>query len=88
MPSSLAWNRKSGQEFMPDPFPPLTTAGKNTLKNAIENAALQGKKIIIDARNVAVTPEAAAAEIGRAHGNIGGLKGRVTVLTTGGAVAF
>ena len=78
---------------MPDPFShtelkTLTTAGKNTLKNAIENAALQGKKIIIDARNVAVTPEAAAAEIGRAHGNIGGLKGRVTVLTTGGAVAF
>ena len=26
MPSLLAWNRKSGQDFMPDPFSPLMAA--------------------------------------------------------------
>ncbi len=66
----------------------LTTAGPNTLKNAIERASFQGKEIVIDARNVAITPEAAAAQIQRAQGNIGALQGRVTVLTSGGVVTF
>ena len=66
----------------------FTGAGPNALKNAIESAALQGNQILIDARNVAITPESAAAQIQRAQGNIGGLQGRVTVLTSSGPVKF
>jgi uncharacterized delta-60 repeat protein len=66
----------------------LTAAGQNTLKNAIEAAAQQGQQIIVDARNVPISPEEALAQIERAQGNIGGLKGRVTVLTSKGPVTY
>ena len=45
-------------------------------------------KILINARNVGLTPRAAAQQILRAQGNIGGLQGRVTILTKGGTVTF
>ena len=66
----------------------LTQAGPNTLKNAIEAAARQGKQILIDARNVDITAEQALNQIARAEGNVGGLAGRVTVLTKEGPVKF
>jgi len=66
----------------------LTTASQNTLKNAIEAAAEQGRAIVIDARHVGITPQEAAAQISRAQGNVGGLQGRVTVLTSDGPVTF
>jgi hypothetical protein len=69
-------------------FKTLESAGTNTLKNAIQRAAKQGQQILIDARNVGITPQAAAQQIQRAQGNIGGLVGRVTVLTKGGIVSF
>jgi RHS repeat-associated protein len=66
----------------------LTKAGPNTLKNAIEKAARQGKQILVDARNVNITADQARNQIMRAQGNVGGLAGRVTVLTKDGAVKF
>ncbi|QYO64539.1 hypothetical protein [Leptolyngbya sp. 7M] len=66
----------------------LTSAGPNTLKNAIQKAAQQGEQILIDARNVPITAENARLQILRAQGNIGSLEGRVTVLTTEGIVTF
>jgi len=58
------------------------------LKNAIEAASEQGDQILINARNVALDPIEAAQQIQRAQGNIGGLQGRVTVLTKGGTVKY
>jgi RHS repeat-associated protein len=66
----------------------LTAAGPTTVKNAIEKAAQQGKAIVIDARNVGVTAQNALQQIQRAQGNIGGLQGRVTVLTKEGPVKY
>lgn len=66
----------------------LTSAGNNTLKNAIETAAQQGKQIVIDARNVNISANQASIQIMRAQGNVGGLSGRVTVLTSEGTVTF
>jgi hypothetical protein len=66
----------------------LTAAGPTSVKNAIQKAAKQGNQIIIDARKVAITPEEALLQIERAQGNIGGLTGRVTVLTSKGPVTF
>jgi len=66
----------------------LTQAGPNTLKNAIENASQQGDKVLVDARNVNISPSEALRQIQRAQGNIGGLQGRVTVLTRGGNVSY
>ena len=66
----------------------LTTAGPNTVKNAIESAAQQGKQIIVDARKVDISPDDAIAQVRRAQGNIGGLQGRVTVLTSKGPVTY
>ena len=66
----------------------LQAAGPNTLKNALETASQQGQQILIDARKVSMTPAEAATQIQRAQGNVGGLQGRVTVLTAGGAVKF
>lgn len=64
----------------------LTQAGTNTLKNSIEKAAQQGQSILIDARNVNYSSADALDHIKRAEGNIGSLKGRITVLTKDGAV--
>ncbi len=69
-------------------FKTLTNAGPNTLKNAIQAAAKQGKNIVVDARNVPISKANAAAQIARAQGNIGGLEGRVTVITSEGKVSF
>lgn len=66
----------------------LTAAGPNTLKNAIETASKQGQQILVDARDVQITAGGALSQIQRAQGNIGGLKGRVTVLTSGGIVTY
>ncbi|HEU4713033.1 MAG TPA: discoidin domain-containing protein [Pyrinomonadaceae bacterium] len=66
----------------------LTAAGTNTLKNAIQNASKQGQHILVDARNVGIDPADALQQILRAEGNIGGLQGRVTVLTKGGTVTY
>lgn len=66
----------------------LASAGANTLKNAIQNAAKQGENILIDARNVAIDAQNAAQQIQRAQGNVGNLQGRVTVLTKEGSVKF
>jgi hypothetical protein len=51
----------------------LTAAGHNTLKNAIEEASEQDRQIIIDARNVNITPQDALSQIQRAQGNVGRL---------------
>ena len=66
----------------------LTAAGPTTVKNAIEKAAQQGKDIIIEARRVGLSAANALQQIQRAQGNIGGLQGRVTVLTKEGPVKF
>lgn len=67
----------------------LEKAGTNTLKNALEAAAEQSSEhILIDARGVAIDAEDAIAQIERAEGNVGGLKGRVTVLTSAGEVKY
>jgi len=66
----------------------LTSAGANTLKNAIQGAAKQGENIIIDARNVAIDAQNALQQIQRAQGNVGNLQGRVTVLTKEGPVKY
>ena len=66
----------------------LTGVGPNTLKNAIQTAAKQGENILVDARKVGITPESALQEIQRAHGNLGNLQGRVTVLTQQGPVKY
>ena len=66
----------------------LTGAGPTTVKNAIEKAAQQGKDIVIDARRVAISAQSALQQIQRAQGNVGGLQGRVTVLTKEGPVKF
>jgi len=65
----------------------LTSAGPNTVKNAIENAAKQSNEnILIDARKVGISAQDAAHQIQRAAGNIGNIAGRVTVLTKEGPV--
>ena len=66
----------------------LTGSGPTTIKNAVQEAAKQGEKILIDARNTGLSAEQAANQIARAQGNVGGLAGRVTVLTTEGVVKF
>jgi len=66
----------------------LQAAGPNTLKNAIESASQQGQHILVDARNVMITQQDAILQIVRAQGNIGGLQGRVTVLTRYGTVTY
>jgi hypothetical protein len=66
----------------------LTQAGTNTLKNAIEKAVEQGQNIIVDARNVSINSQSALQQIQRAQGNVGGLQGRVTVLTKDGVVKY
>jgi RHS repeat-associated protein len=66
----------------------LEGEGPNTVKNAIETAAEQGKQVLIDARGTNLTPEQAANQIARAQGNVGGLSGRVTILTKSGVVKF
>ena len=66
----------------------LTGSGPTTIKSAIETAAKQGEKILIDARQTGLSAEQAADQIARAQGNIGGLEGRVTVLTNEGTVEF
>lgn len=66
----------------------LNTLGNNTIKNAIEEAAHQGQQIVIDVRHLNISPQAAGREILRAQGNVGGLSGRVTILTQGGRVTF
>jgi hypothetical protein len=66
----------------------LTGSGATTVKNAIEKAAQQGKDIVIDARRVAISAQNALQQIQRAQGNVGGLQGRVTVLTKDGPVKF
>jgi len=43
---------------------------------------------LVDARKVGITPESALQEIQRAHGNLGNLQGRVTVLTQQGPVKY
>lgn len=73
---------------VPTELKTLTAAGPTTLKNAVQNAAKQGEQILIDARNVNMTPQEALGQIQRAQGNIGGLQGRVTVLTKGGTITF
>jgi RHS repeat-associated protein len=69
-------------------FKTLQAAGPNTLKNAIESASQQGPHILVDARNVMITQQDAILQIVRAQGNIGGLQGRVTVLTRYGTVTY
>jgi RHS repeat-associated protein len=66
----------------------LVGEGPNTLKNAVETAAKQGEQILVDARGTNMTAEQAANQIARAQGNVGGLSGRVTVLTNNGVVKF
>jgi hypothetical protein len=71
----------------------LQIAGKNTLKNAIQDASQQGQKILIDARNVSIKAENAKQQILRAEGNLikngkPSLNGRVTILTKNGPVSF
>ncbi|WNZ26900.1 hypothetical protein HJG54_34245 [Leptolyngbya sp. NK1-12] len=73
---------------VPTELKTLTSAGPNTLKNAIQKAAQQGEQILVDARNVPISAENARLQILRAQGNIGGLEGRVTVLTTEETVTF
>ena len=66
----------------------LTSAGANTLKNAVQDAAKQGQNILVDARNVNIDAATASQQIQRAQGNVGDLQGRVTVLTKEGPVKF
>jgi len=66
----------------------LTVAGPNTLKNAVEAASKQGPHILVDARNVGIGPQDALQQVLRPQGNIGGLQGRVTVLTGGGTGTY
>jgi RHS repeat-associated protein len=66
----------------------LEGEGPTTLKNAIQRGAKQGDQILIDARGTNLTPAQAANQIARAQGNVGGLSGRVTVLTKEGVVKF
>ena len=66
----------------------LVGEGPSTLKTAIETAAKQGEQILVDARGTNMTAEQAANQIARAQGNVGGLSGRVTVLTNNGVVKF
>jgi hypothetical protein len=66
----------------------LEQMGPNTMKNAIETAAKQGENIIIDARNTDYTLDQAANQVARAQGNIGGLEGRITILTKDGVYKF
>ena len=66
----------------------ITKAGKDTLKNAIEEAAEQGDQILIDARGTTISSKDAAEQILRAEGNVKKLRGRVTVLTCEGPVGF
>jgi RHS repeat-associated protein len=73
---------------VPTELKTLTAAGPTTLKNAVQSAAKQGEQILIDARNVNLTPQEALSQIQRAQGNVGGLQGRVTVLTKSGTVTF
>jgi hypothetical protein len=73
---------------VPTELKTLTSAGPTTLKNAVQNAAKQGEQILIDARNVNMSPQEALSHVQRAQGNIGGLQGRVTVLTKGGTVTY
>jgi RHS repeat-associated protein len=73
---------------VPTELKTLTSSGPTTLKNAVQNAAKQGEQILIDARNVNITPQEALGQIQRAQGNVGGLQGRVTVLTKSGTVTF
>jgi RHS repeat-associated protein len=67
-----------------------TGLGANTLKNAIEAAAAKGSQvqILIDARGLPTTARNAFHQITRAQGNVGGLTGRVTVLTKEGVVSY
>jgi len=66
----------------------ITGESPTTIKNAIETAAKQGEKILIDARGTSFTPEQVVNQIARAQGNVGGLEGRVIVLTKTGVVHF
>jgi RHS repeat-associated protein len=66
----------------------LTSAGPNTLKNAIQTATKQGRNIVIDARNVEITAENAMGQILRVEGNGYAVKGRVTVYTSNGTVTY
>ena len=66
----------------------VTEKGANTIKNAIEKAASQGKKIVIDARPSGTSRIEAVKQIFRAQGNLENLRGRVTVLTKDGAVSY
>lgn len=62
--------------------------GTNTVKNAIQSASKQGENILIDARGTSLTKADALNQINRAQGNVGGLEGRVTILTGEGSVNF
>ncbi len=73
---------------IPTELKTLTSAGANTLKNAIEKATRQGLNIIIDARNVAISAQDALQQILRAQGNVGSLQGRVIVFTREGPVKY
>ncbi|MBD3557542.1 hypothetical protein H6S82_01495, partial [Planktothrix sp. FACHB-1355] len=66
----------------------LTSAGTNTLKNAIQKATKQGQQILVDARNVNISPEDAMKQILRVEGNGYVVKGRVTIFTNGGTVTY
>jgi RHS repeat-associated protein len=66
----------------------LQTAGPNTLKNAIESGAKQGEQVIVDARKVGISSANAYRQAARAEGNVGGLTGRITILTKDGVVKF
>lgn len=70
-------------------FKHLTSAGPNTLKNAIQSAAGQTNgNILIDARDVNISAADVKQQILRAEGNVGSLSGRVTVLTSNGTVNY
>ena len=78
---------------VPTELKTLESAGKNTLKNAIQKASEQGQQVLVDARNVPITAENAHQQILRAQGNLtksgkSSLSGRVTVLTKDGPVRF
>ena len=67
----------------------VTGNSPTSVKNAIQKAAEQSdKNILIDARPSGISAEDALNQIHRAEGNIGGLSGRVTVLTKDGPVKF
>jgi len=73
---------------VPTELKTLEAAGPNTLKNAIEKASAQGEQVLIDARKVDISASSALSQAQRAQGNIGGLVGRITVLTKQGPVKF